>query len=175
MALLRQIGLAALWAAALACHRPIPSASSLAAPPIPEPKAPDKTVTLFFVHPVTGDLAPALSTLAPSEDPAEQARDVVEKLLAGPKDSSLISPIPDGATLRAVFLIGPTLVVDFGFPTDAPAVEGSRNELAFAYAVTNTVCLNFSDIKSVRILINDADDSPLLTHLSLRAAFTPKI
>jgi spore germination protein GerM len=167
--------LAAFWAATLACHRPAPPAPAQSPAPAPEPKAAVKTVTLFFVHPETGDLAPALSTLTPSDDLAEQARQVVAQLLAGPKDPSLISPIPEGTTLRAVYLIGPTFVVDFGLPAEAPAVEGSRNELAFAYAVTNTVCLNFSDIKNVRILVNDTDDSPLLTHLSLRAAFTPKI
>ena len=58
---------------------------------------------------------------------------------------------------------------------DAPALEGSRNEQAFVYAVTNTVCLNFSDIKNVRILINDTDESPLLTHLSLKQPFTPQL
>jgi|GEM_PF-2031367 len=177
MATLRRIAFWIALAGAAACQRAaVPPAPSGAAPaPEPAPVVRAKTVTLFFIHSETGDPAPALSTLNASADPMVQIRDLVGQLLSGPKDGALVSPLPQGLAIKALYLLGPTLVLDFGLPADASPIEGSRNELAFVYAVTNTVCLNFSDIKNVRILLNDADDSPLLTHLSLRQSFTPQI
>jgi hypothetical protein len=176
MAHVRRIALAIALAGAAACHRASALSPSPAAPaPEPVPAVRAKTVTLFYLHPESGDPAPALSTLNANADPLDQIRDLVGQLLAGPRDTALLSPLPQGLTLRAVYMLGPTLVLDFGLPADAPVLEGSRNELAFVHAVTNTVCLNFSDIKNVRILLNDTDDSPLLTHLSLKQPFTPQL
>ena len=161
---------------ALAACRPSPAPPQTEAPAPPEaPAAGTRTVTLFFLSASTGDLTPALAEMPASEDPAANARAVVDLLLAGPNDPSFAPPLPPGSSVRGLYPLGDLLVVDLALPPDAGPLEGTRNEMDLAYAVANTVCLNVPEFKGVRLLLNGTDRGPLMTHLDLSRPLRPKL
>ena len=134
-----------------------------------------RTVTLFFLNASTGELAPVLAEMEDSSDPATNARSVLDLLLAGPQDPAFAPPLPPGSSVRGIYPLGDILVADLALPPDAAPLEGTRNEMDAVYAVTNTVCLNISEYKGVRLLLNGTDQSPLITHLDLTRPLRPKL
>ena len=163
-----------LWA----CHRPAaaPPAGKTPEPaPPPAPAQHTRTVTLFFLSVSSGELAPVLAEMGASEDPAANARAVLELLLAGPKDPAYSPPLPPGSSIRGIYPTGEFLVADLALPPDAEPFEGTRNELDVAYAVANTVCLNVPEYKGVHLLFNGTDRSPFFTHLDLSRPLRPKL
>jgi hypothetical protein len=131
-------------------------------------------VTLFFLKSDTGELAPVLGETEAGGDPAAAARRVLDLLLAGPKDAAFAPPVPPGTSIRGLYAMGSVLVADLALPPDTPPLEGTRDELDLAYAVTNTICLNVPEFQGVRLLLNGSDDSPLVTHLDLTRPLRPR-
>ena len=158
-----------------ACRRTPPPAEALAPAPPSAPATQTRTVTLFFLNASTGELAPVLSEMGTSPDPAANARSVLDLLLAGPKDPAFAPPLPPGSSVRGIYALGEILVADLDFPPDAAPLEGTRNELDAAYAVANTICLNVPEYKGVHLLIDGTDRSPLFTHLDLSRPLRPKL
>lgn len=175
-------------------HRPALTAALAAAlllpacrpAPPPPPQAPEpvhaeapalrtRTVTLFFLSASTGELTPTLAEMETSPRPAENARRVLDLLLAGPRDPGLSPPLPLGTSVRGLYPLGDILVADLALPPDTPPFEGTRNEMDLAYAVANTVCLNVPEFQGVRILLNGTDHPPLFTHLDLTRPLRPRL
>lgn len=83
--------------------------------------------------------------------PQARARLVLEELLAGSRHG-LLSPLPWAASVQAVFIDREgNAFVDLSPPPE-PAIAGTSAELAFVYAVVNSVVANCPGVHRVQVL-----------------------
>lgn len=83
--------------------------------------------------------------------PAARVRLVLDELLAG-SHTGLASPVPWAVTVQTVFVDrAGTAFVDFSAPPQ-PSIAGTSAELAFVYAVVNSVVANGGGISRVQLL-----------------------
>ncbi len=88
-------------------------------------------------------------------DLAEQISAVVGHLLAGPSRSDLQPPLPEGVTVRKVYMSeGGVAYIDFESAEAAPPASGSLREMLTVYSLVNTVLLNFDQLERVVLLWN---------------------
>lgn len=127
--------------------------------------------TLFYVSDDGLELVASSQEVRYGATPAEQARYIVEAQLAQ-APANLISALPRGVTVRAVFLGGrneayidlsPELARDHG--------GGSHNEALAVYAIVNAVTANLPTVTGVQILIDGHEVDTLAGHVDLRQPF----
>ena len=102
------------------------------------------------------------------EGTAEQARAIVLAQL-GPATPPLLSAIPTGTLLRALFVTRQgEAFVDLSpeFRTEHPG--GSLNELLTVYTIVNALTTNLPVIRSVQILVDGREIDSLAGHVDLR-------
>ncbi len=86
---------------------------------------------------------------------ADRITAVVESLLAGPTGNGMRAPLPDGASVRKVYLAENSLAfLDFESPESTPPASGSLREMLTVYSLVNTVLLNFEELNGVVLLWN---------------------
>lgn len=103
----------------------------------------------------------------------EQISLLVETLLAGPEQESLVAPFPDQTSLRAVFVVDNIAVVDLGGATLRDWSTGTTAEMAAAYSLINTITGNLPEIESVQILVEGREVETLAGHLDLSRPLRP--
>ena len=100
--------------------------------------------------------------------PAEQARGILEAQLAEPP-APLLSPIPAGTRLRAVYLTERgDAFVDLSEEVTLGHSGGSLEELFTVYAIVNAVTTNLPAIAAVQILVNGHEVDTLVGHVDLQ-------
>ena len=105
------------------------------------------------------------------DDPAALGRAIVEALIKGPQ-RGLVRTIPVGTELSAIFIDSENVCyIDL-----SPAVKknhpgGSNSEMLTIYSVVNSLILNVSEIKQVKILIDGNEAPTLAGHISLQNPF----
>jgi spore germination protein GerM len=108
------------------------------------------------------------------ERPADQtefARAIVAALIRGPQ-TGLNRTIPDGTELRAIYIAFDSICyVDFSNAVKKNHPGGSNTELLTIYSVVNSLILNLSEIKRVKILIDGRESSTLAGHITLQQPF----
>lgn len=82
--------------------------------------------------------------------------------------------VPDGATVRASFVVGNTAVIDI----DAPSLTegwstGSQTELLLVQSIVHSIIGNFDGIDSVQILVNGGEVPTLAGHVDLSKPLRP--
>lgn len=83
--------------------------------------------------------------------PSARARVVLDELLTG-SHTGLASPVPWAVTVRTVFVDrAGTAFIDLSTPPQ-PTIAGTSAELAFVYAVINSVVANGGGISRVQLL-----------------------
>ena len=101
-------------------------------------------------------------------EPAAQARVVVQAQLAEPP-APLLSPIPPGTRLRAVYLTERgDAFVDLTEEVMLGHSGGSLEELFTVYAIVNAVTTNLPEINAVQILVNGREVDTLVGHVDLQ-------
>ncbi len=102
-----------------------------------------------------------------SAEPTERISAVVETLLAGPSGSGLHAPLPDGVSVRKVYLVESGLaLLDLESPESAPPpASGSLGEMLTVYSLVNTVLLNFEELDRVVLLWNGRQLKTFAGHL----------
>lgn len=113
-----------------------PATAASAAPPVPT--WPEGEVTLFF----EGDdlrLHREMRKIPVPPGDTGRIRAAVDALLRGPATSGLVSPWPEGATSRAVFLAPPGLItVDLDLPPETTGGWGTHGEWMALQAIAAT-------------------------------------
>ncbi len=86
-----------------------------------------------------------------------------------------IVPVPEGVTLRSVYLIDAKnmMVVDFSDDLLNNFPSGTSSELEFIYFFVNNICYNFRDIKKVKFLISGNEYPSITGHLDVENPFFP--
>lgn len=104
----------------------------------------------------------------------DQIKQAVMELING-SSKDLVPVIPDGTVLKEVYLDkNGTAYVDFSAEFVQNHPGGSSGEIMTIYGIVNTLCANFSDVKSVRILVEGKEIETISGHLDTRYPFFMK-
>ena len=156
-----------LWAGGSRFNAPAApgEAGPAAQPPVAERKI---NVTLFFISVDGLALVGAQREVAFGEPVSEQARRVVEAQLGAPP-APLASAIPEGTTLRSVFVsANGEAFVDLTGDVTIKHTGGALDELFTVYAIVNALTVNLPAVTRVQILIDGKEVDTLAGHVDLR-------
>ena len=111
-----------------------------------------------------------------SSDKSLQMRYVVSALLMGPMKEGLVSSFPAGSRVKNV-LIDPsgTAYVNFSRELQADFPGGAWTETLAIYSLTNTLAINFPEVKQVQILVEGIVPETLAGHIDISRPFTPRL
>ena len=109
------------------------------------------------------------------EPVAEQARRIIEAQLA-PAAQPLVSAIPAGTTLRALFITDKgDAFVDLSGEVRTKHPGGSLDELLTVYTIVNALTVNLPAITRVQILVDGKEVDTLAGHVDLRHPLQKKL
>jgi spore germination protein GerM len=98
----------------------------------------------------------------------EQAREIVAAQIA-PAADPLVSAVPSGTALRAVFLTqSGEAYVDFSREIMTAHPGGTQNELLTIYTIVNALTVNLPAVTSVQVLVDGKEVDTLAGHIDLR-------
>jgi len=144
-------------------------------PPNPEgsAEAPSTSVTLLYPDASTGFLAACPIALPLTGQAQPDMTQVARRYLEGPVCDGQVQPFSQGTSLRALFLLdGGVVALDLTGP--AASGGGSDTETARIYGLVDTLCYNFKEITSARILVEGREVETLLGHLDLQRPVPPE-
>lgn len=141
--------------------------------PAPEPlyeqTDPPMAVKIFF--PATRDnaiLSAEDQMIFRSAELANRARQILQKVLEGPKTEGLYASIPKDTKLQEVFIDDTGLAyVDFSNPISANHPGGMLNEQTTIYSIVNSLTYNLPEIRQVKILVGGGEKETLAGHCLL--------
>ena len=124
---------------------------------------------LFYVADDGTRLTGVERDVAYGEGAAEQAREIVEAQIA-PVAEPLVSAIPPGTTLRAVFITDSgDAFVDLEPRGASPRIRAaSLDELLTIYTIVNALTANLPAVTSVQLLVDGKEVDTLAGHVDLR-------
>ncbi len=101
---------------------------------------------------------------------------LVSALLAGPQVPATRSPLPDGVSVRRVYLVdGGTVFLDLASVDAAPPpASGSWREMQTVYSLVNTVLLNVAEAERLVLLWNGRQLQTFAGHLDTMRPLTPQ-
>lgn len=124
--------------------------------------------TLYYVSGDGMRLVGVPRRLAGRANPTEQARAILEQQLADPP-APLLSPIPPGTALRAIYITGDgDAFVDLTEEIALGHSGGSREELFTVYAIVNALTTNLAAVDAVQILVDGVEVDTLVGHVDLQ-------
>jgi spore germination protein GerM len=135
----------------------------------PGPAVPRIKATLYFASADGLGLVPVEQEIPLAQGTVAQARAVVEAQLAASPPESLASTIPQGTTLRGVYVSDRNeAFVDLDATVRTKHPGGSMNELFTVYTIVNAVTANLPDVEQVQLLIDGREVDTLAGHVDLR-------
>ena len=110
------------------------------------------------------------------QDKSIQVREVVSELLRGPLKEGLVSSFPAGSRVKNVFTDpSGTAYVNFSRELQADFPGGAWTETLAIYSLTNTLAINFPEVKQVQILVEGAVPETLAGHIDISRPFAPRL
>jgi hypothetical protein len=144
------------------------AAKPAAAPAVPAPPGRKIKARLFYVADDGTRLTSVERDVAYGEGADEQAREIVAAQVA-PVVEPLVSAIPPGTTLRAVFITkSGDAYVDLSREARAAHPGGTVNELLTVYTIVNALTANLPAVTAVQVLIDGKEVDTLSGHVDLR-------
>jgi germination protein M len=146
-----------------------PAATPAASTPAPAASSGRKIkARLFYVAQDGIHLTHVERDVPYGEGTLEQAREIVTAQLA-PVSDPLLSAIPGGTSLRAVFLTeGGEAYVDVSREVAAGHTGGTTNELLTVYTIVNALTENLPAVTAVQLLVDGKEVDTLAGHVDLR-------
>jgi len=157
-----------VWRAPRFTSRATPRAAAAPSPVAPPPPGRKIKARLFYVADDGTRLMSVEREVAYGEGTVEQAREILAAQIA-PVVEPLVSAVPVGSALRAVFLTqSGEAYVDFNreFMTTHPG--GTQNELLTIYTIVNALTVNLPAVTSVQVLVDGKEVDTLAGHIDLR-------
>jgi hypothetical protein len=140
-----------------------------ATPAPPEKAVPRIKATLFFASEDGMRLVPAEAEVPLAEGVVAQARAIVEAQLAAAAPPPLASTIPQGSTLRGIFVSERNeAFVDLDPTIRSAHPGGTLQELMTVYTIVNALLTNLPTLQEVQILIGGQEVDTLAGHVDLR-------
>jgi len=149
-------------------NRPQKQVTAAAAPTPPAPPGRKIKARLFYVSEDGTRLNGVERDIAYGEGALEQAREIVAAQIA-PVAEPLVSAVPTGTTLRALFLTqGGDAYVDLSRDVATSHTGGSLDEILTIYTIVNALTANMPAITAVQLLIEGKEVDTLSGHIDLR-------
>ena len=143
-------------------------AAAAPSPSAPAPPGRKIKARLFYVADDGVRLTSIEREIAYGEGAEAQAREIIAAQIA-PVVDPLVSAIPPGTALRAVFLTeGGEAYVDLSRELMTAHPGGTLNELLTIYTIVNALTVNLPAVHSVQILIDGKEAETLAGHIDLR-------
>ncbi len=147
------------------------STTRAVAPPSPTAPAPPGRkikARLFYISESGTKLTGIERDVAYAENAAEQAHEIVAAQV-DPVAEPLVSALPAGTTLRALFLTdNGQAFVDLSREVVVGHPGGTVSELLTVYTIVNVVTANLPAITSVQVLVDGKEVDTLAGHVDLR-------
>jgi spore germination protein GerM len=153
------------------------STRAVAAPSPTAPAPPGRKIKarLFYVSESGTKLTGIERDVAYADNAAEQAREIVAAQV-GPAAEPLVSAVPAGTTLRALFLTdNGQAFVDLSRDAVSAHPGGTVNELLTVYTIVNVVTANLPAVTSVQVLVDGKEVETLAGHVDLRRPLTKNL
>lgn len=145
---------------------PAPAAE---APSQPAGGSPRATITLYFPSASTDTLVAETREIVDTARPAERGTQVLAALLEGPSTQGLLPAVPDGTTLRQLWIgKGGVAWADFSEQIASGIKGGSADELLTVYAVVDSLVANVPQIQRVGLLVEGRERDTLAGHVDVR-------
>jgi hypothetical protein len=107
-------------------------------------------------------------TIYRSAELTNRAKQILQKLLEGPKVPGFFPSIPKDTKLLEVFIDDAGMAyVDFSNPISTNHPGGIQNEQATVYSIVNSLTYNLPEIRQVKILVGGAEKDTLAGHVLL--------
>jgi spore germination protein GerM len=160
----------AAWALVVLVPRlmtPRPTADGGVAAPVPQAQR-KITATLYYIAEDGMALVGVKREVPFAEPVSEQARHIVEAQL-GAADPPLAAAVPQGTTLRGLFISERgDAFVDLSPEVGTRHTGGALDELFTVYAIVNSLTVNLPAVARVQILVNGQEVDTLAGHVDLR-------
>jgi spore germination protein GerM len=146
------------------------NAPSTAAVTTPAPAASGRKIKarLFYVAQDGIHLTHVERDVPYGDGTLEQAREIVAAQVA-PVSQPLLSAIPTGTTVRALFLTeGGDAYVDFSREIVSGHTGGTADELLTIYTIVNVLTENLPAVTGVQVLVDGKEVDTLAGHIDLR-------
>ena len=138
------------------------------APAVPAPTGRKIKARLFYVAEDGIQLTSVERDVAYGEGPEEQAREIIAAQIA-PVLEPLVSAIPAGTTLRAVFITKTgDAYVDLSGEARTAHPGGTVDELLTVYTIVNARTVNLPAVTAVQVLVDGKEVDTLSGHVDLR-------
>ena len=138
------------------------------APAAPAPSGRKIKARLFYVAEDGTKLTSVERDVAYGEGPVEQAREIITAQIA-PVVEPLVSAVPPGTTLRAVFITdGGEAFVDVSREIVSAHPGGTLGELLTVYTLVNALTENLPVVTAVQVLVDGKEVETLSGHIDLR-------
>jgi Sporulation and spore germination len=148
--------------------RATPRAAAAPSPTAPAPPGRKIKARLFYVADDGMRLTGVERDIAYGEGATEQAREIVAAQIA-PVVEPLVSAVPAGTALRAVFLTeGGDAYVDLSREVMSAHPGGTLNELLTIYTIVNALTVNLPAVTAVQVLVDGKEVDTLAGHVDLR-------
>jgi spore germination protein GerM len=141
-----------------------PPAATDAAPAEAERKI---KARLFYVSDDGRSLTSVEREVPFGADPGAQAKAILEAQIA-PTAEPLLSAVPSGTKLRAVFIANGDAYVDVSGDMISALPGGSLNELLAVYTIVGALTANLPAVNAVQILVDGKEVDTLTGHVDLR-------
>lgn len=144
------------------------TAAAAAAPAAPAPPGRKIKAHLFYVAEDGMRLTSVERDVPYGEGTVDQAREIVAAQIA-PVVDPLVSAIPAGTTLRALFVTDKgEAFVDLSKEVAAAHPGGTMSELLTIYTIVNALADNLPAVTSVQLLVDGKEVETLAGHVDLR-------
>jgi spore germination protein GerM len=149
-----------------------PSQTSAAPADASTPKA---TITLYFPSATDDRLVAETREIVDTARPAERGTQVLVELLAGPKSKDALPAVPEGTTLRRLWIAKSGIAwADFSDDLETGLKGGSSDELLAVYAIVNSLTASVPQIKRVGVLVGGKERETLAGHVDIRRPLPPQ-
>jgi len=123
---------------------------------------------LFYVSDDGMRLKSVEQDVAYGDGAAAQAQEIVKAQIA-PAAPPLVSAVPAGTTLRALYLTsGGSAYVDLSREVVTAHPGGSLDELLTVYSIVNSLTVNLPAVTMVQVLVDGKEVDTLAGHVDLR-------
>ena len=136
--------------------------------PVPAPPGRKIKARLFYVSQDGAGLTSVERDVAYGDGADDQAREIIAAQIA-PAVEPLVSAVPPGTTLRAVFITkSGDAYVDLSREARSAHPGGTLNELLTVYTIVNALTANLPAVTAVQLLIDGKEVDTLSGHVDLR-------
>lgn len=145
------------------------TAPALATPAGSNPAAPRINATLYFASEDGQRLVSVQQEVPLGGSIVEQARAILEAQLIATPPAPLTSTIPEGTTVRGIYVSSQNEVfVDLDPTVRSKHPGGSMQELLTVYTIVNALLTNLPTLQQVQILVDGREADTLAGHVDLR-------